>query len=64
MDKEVKFFVFSVDAAGKDVFVARDGGLTPDIGEADVNTEDVADDLSVLATTEYDMIFGIGHSLG
>jgi len=53
------FYAFSTSSAGAKVFVARDGGLTPDINEADVNSEDVADDLSVLAAAEFDMPFDI-----
>ena len=63
MNQSERFFVFAVDAAGKDVFIARDGGLTPDKGEADMNDEDVADDLAVLATSEFDMAFGIGQDV-
>ena len=59
MRSSEKFFVFCVDAAGKDVFVARDGGLTPDINEADLHTEDIADDLAILVSAEFDMTFGI-----
>ena len=62
MNASERFFVFAVDAAGKDVFVARDGGLTPDLGEADLHTEDIADDLAYLASSEYDLCFGIGQN--
>ena len=57
------YYAFSVTRAGNRVYVARDGGLTPDVDEADVNSEDVADDLSVWAAQEFDMAFDIGETL-
>jgi hypothetical protein len=54
----MKFYVYAVSPVGN-VYIARDGGLTPELNEADLNTEDIADDLSVLATTEFDMAFDI-----
>jgi hypothetical protein len=63
MNAGERFFVFCVDATGKDVFVAKDGGLTPDLAEADLNTEDIADDLAVLVSAEFDMCFGIGQDV-
>jgi hypothetical protein len=52
------FYVFGVTRVGK-VYIARDGGLTPERNEADITSEDVADDLMVLASKEYDMPFDI-----
>ena len=53
------YYAFGVSAIGQKVYVARDGGLTPNIDEADINSEDVADDLSVWAAQEFDMAFDI-----
>ena len=52
------FYVFSNSGASR-VYIARDGGLTPDLGEADVTSEDIADDLCAWAVKEFDMPFDI-----
>jgi hypothetical protein len=56
------FYVFSTAGAVK-IYVARDGGLTPNVDEADLNSEDVADDLSVWASKEFDMLFDIAQDV-